>query len=126
MRTLNRPIIDRLARVIARGQAQGHFRRDVDPVEIHKAVAALGTVALGAFVLAALGSFWLARTLTEPIDRLATEMGLMTAAHVRRIGSVSITPRALIRFALWTSLPHLQCIKERTRSLPPNMCGGSF
>src|SRR6185503_11081518 len=42
MRTLNRPIIDRLARVIARGQAEGLFRADVDPVEIHKAVAALG------------------------------------------------------------------------------------
>ena len=42
MRTLNRPIIDRLGQVIARGQRDGVFRRDVDPVEIHKAVAALG------------------------------------------------------------------------------------
>ena len=42
MRTLNRPIIDRLSRVIARGQAEGRFRPDVDPVEIHKAIAALG------------------------------------------------------------------------------------
>lgn len=42
MRTLNRPIIDRLARVIARGQAEGVFRTEVDPVEIHKAIAALG------------------------------------------------------------------------------------
>ena len=42
MRTLNRPIIDRLARVIQRGQAQGCFRKDVDPVEIHKSIAALG------------------------------------------------------------------------------------
>lgn len=42
MRTLNRPIIDRLARVIERGQAQGAFRPDADPVEIHKAIAALG------------------------------------------------------------------------------------
>jgi AcrR family transcriptional regulator len=42
MRTLNRPIIDRLSDVIARGQAEGSFRRDVDPVEIHKAIAALG------------------------------------------------------------------------------------
>src|SRR5580765_175285 len=42
MRTLNRPIIDRLSRVIARGQAAGLFRPDLDPVEIHKAVAALG------------------------------------------------------------------------------------
>ena len=42
MRTLNRPIIDRLSRVIARGQQEGRFRPDVDPVEIHKEMAALG------------------------------------------------------------------------------------
>jgi AcrR family transcriptional regulator len=42
MRTLNRPIIDRLARVIERGQAARRFRAGVDPVEIHKAIAALG------------------------------------------------------------------------------------
>ena len=42
MRTLNRPIIDRLAQVLQRGQAEGRFRRDADPVEIHKAIAALG------------------------------------------------------------------------------------
>jgi len=42
MRTLNRPIIELLSRVIARGQAEGRFRADVDPVEVHKAIAALG------------------------------------------------------------------------------------
>ena len=42
MRTLNRPIIDRLARVIERGQAEGRFRADADPVEVHKSIAALG------------------------------------------------------------------------------------
>ena len=42
MRTLNRPIIERLTRVIERGQAAGLFRKDADPVEIHKAIAALG------------------------------------------------------------------------------------
>ena len=42
MRTLNRPIIDRLARVITRGQAEGLFRADADSVEMHKAIAALG------------------------------------------------------------------------------------
>ena len=45
------------------------------------ALMALGTVAFGAFVLAALGSLWLARTLTDPIDRLAGEIGIMTAAR---------------------------------------------
>jgi AcrR family transcriptional regulator len=42
MRSLNRPIVDRLARVISRGQADGAFRADVDPVEVHKTIAALG------------------------------------------------------------------------------------
>jgi AcrR family transcriptional regulator len=42
MRTLNRPIIERLARVVARGQAQGSFRADADPVEVHMIIAALG------------------------------------------------------------------------------------
>jgi len=45
------------------------------------ALMALGTVAFGAFVLAGLGSLWLARTLTDPIDRLARDIGIMTAAH---------------------------------------------
>ena len=42
MRTLNRPIIVRLADVIARGQKSGLFRAEIDPVEVHKAIAALG------------------------------------------------------------------------------------
>jgi len=42
MRTLNRPIIDRLSRVIERGQAAGRFRPGIDPVEVHKSIAALG------------------------------------------------------------------------------------
>jgi hypothetical protein len=42
MRSLNRSIIDTLRRVLARGQRDGTFRPDVDAVEIHKAIAALG------------------------------------------------------------------------------------
>ena len=42
MRTLNRPIVDLLSRVIARGQADGSFRAGVDPVDVHMAIAALG------------------------------------------------------------------------------------
>src|SRR4051812_7869200 len=42
IRTLNRPIIERLSGVITRGQASGDFRKDADPVEIHKSIAALG------------------------------------------------------------------------------------
>jgi AcrR family transcriptional regulator len=42
MRTLNRSIIDTLARVIARGEAEGLFRPGLDPVEVHMSIAALG------------------------------------------------------------------------------------
>ena len=42
MRTLNRPLIERHSRVIERGRQQRLFRAEVDPVEVHKAIAALG------------------------------------------------------------------------------------
>ena len=42
MGILNRPIIDLLSRVIARGQACGAFRKGVDPLDVHMAIAALG------------------------------------------------------------------------------------
>lgn len=42
MRTLNRPIIDTLARVVERGQLDGSFRAGVDPVDVHMMIAALG------------------------------------------------------------------------------------
>jgi AcrR family transcriptional regulator len=42
MRSLNRPIIDTLARVIARGQSDGVFRSDIEPVDVHMSIAALG------------------------------------------------------------------------------------
>ena len=42
MRTLNRPIIDTLARVIARGAGEGSFRPGIDPVDVHMMIAALG------------------------------------------------------------------------------------
>jgi len=42
LRTVNRPIADLLGRVIARGQADGLFRSDVDPIDAHMAIAALG------------------------------------------------------------------------------------
>lgn len=41
-RTLNRPIIDMLADVLARGDADGVFRSGVDPIDVHMAIAALG------------------------------------------------------------------------------------
>jgi AcrR family transcriptional regulator len=42
MRTLNRPIIVTLSGVIARGQADGSFRADVNAIDVHMAIAALG------------------------------------------------------------------------------------
>jgi AcrR family transcriptional regulator len=42
LRTINRPIVDLLGAVIARGQAEGAFRVDVDPIDVHMAIAALG------------------------------------------------------------------------------------
>jgi putative nucleotidyltransferase with HDIG domain len=42
---------------------------------------ALGTLALGAFMLAGFGSLWLAHTLTGPIDQLAGEIGMMAASR---------------------------------------------
>ena len=42
MRSLNRTIIETLGGVLARGQADGSFRADIDPTDIHMAIAALG------------------------------------------------------------------------------------
>ena len=42
MRSLNRPIIDTLSRVVERGQLDGSFRAGVDPIDVHMMIAALG------------------------------------------------------------------------------------
>jgi AcrR family transcriptional regulator len=42
LRTVNRPIVDMLGAVIARGQAEGTFRPDLDPIDVHMTIAALG------------------------------------------------------------------------------------
>jgi AcrR family transcriptional regulator len=42
MRAVNRPIIDTLGGVLARGQTDNVFRRDVDAIDVHMTVAALG------------------------------------------------------------------------------------
>jgi AcrR family transcriptional regulator len=42
MGILNRPILDLLSRVIARGQAGGAFRKGLEPLDVHMAIAALG------------------------------------------------------------------------------------
>ena len=45
------------------------------------ALVAVATIAFGSFVLAAIGSFWLARMLTGPINHVSSEIATMTAAH---------------------------------------------
>jgi len=42
MRTLNRTVLDTLGRILERGRADGTFRRDVEPLEVHKVISALG------------------------------------------------------------------------------------
>lgn len=42
LRAINRPIVDMLERVLARGRSDGTFRADLDPVDVHMAIAALG------------------------------------------------------------------------------------
>jgi putative nucleotidyltransferase with HDIG domain len=45
------------------------------------ALYALGTIAFGGFVLAGIGSLWLARQLADPINRVSSEIATMTAAR---------------------------------------------
>jgi AcrR family transcriptional regulator len=39
---LNLTVIDALERIVARGQKAGVFRRDIDPIELHMSISALG------------------------------------------------------------------------------------
>jgi putative nucleotidyltransferase with HDIG domain len=60
------------------------------------ALSALATIAFGGVLLAALGSFWLARLLSEPINRLSGEIATMTAAReFDRTLELSATSREL-------------------------------
>ena len=45
------------------------------------ALVALATIAFGGFVLAAIGSFWLARQLADPINLVSSEIATMTTAR---------------------------------------------
>ena len=42
IRRLNVTVIDALRRIVERGQSAGLFRRDVDPIELHMSISALG------------------------------------------------------------------------------------
>jgi putative nucleotidyltransferase with HDIG domain len=70
--------------LLASGPVRIHSLTSIDAAArtaTSDAMVALGTVALGGFVLAAFGSLWLARTLTDPIKRVAGDIATMTAAR---------------------------------------------
>ena len=70
--------------LIASGPARIYTLASIDAAAstaTRDALMALGTIALGAFALSAIGSFWLARSLTDPIDRLSSEVAVMTASR---------------------------------------------
>jgi putative nucleotidyltransferase with HDIG domain len=71
-------------RLVGSGPARIYTLASIDAAArtaTRDALMALATVAFGAFVLAALGSLWLAQTLAEPIDRLCGEIAMMTASR---------------------------------------------
>lgn len=42
LRTVNRPIVERLAAILSAGAASGDFRSDIDLLDVHMAISALG------------------------------------------------------------------------------------
>ena len=62
--------------------------------ETRVALASLGWIALGAISLAVIGSIWLARTLTRPIDRLSRAMASMARRPRQRAARRAAEPRA--------------------------------
>jgi putative nucleotidyltransferase with HDIG domain len=70
--------------LMALGSVRVYMLSSIDAVAreaTRSALLALGTVALWAFVLAAFASLWLARTLTDPINRVSHAIATMTAAR---------------------------------------------
>ena len=86
-------------RLVGTGPARIYTLASIDAAAqaaTRDALMALGTVAFGAFVLAALGSLWLSQMLTEPIDRLSGEIAMMTASRdLRRPLHLTGTSREL-------------------------------
>jgi len=73
--------------MLAMGPARIYTLASIDAAAraaTNDALMTLGMIAFGAIVLAALGSFWLARMLTDPIDHLVTDIAVMTAARDER------------------------------------------
>ena len=70
--------------LLAAGVARIYMLASIDSAAraaTRNALVALGTIALWAFVLAAFASLWLARTLTDPINRVSRTIATMTGAR---------------------------------------------
>jgi putative nucleotidyltransferase with HDIG domain len=68
--------------MLSSGAARIYTLTSIDAVARQATRAALvgvASIALGGFVLAAIGSFWLARILSQPIDRASREIATMTS-----------------------------------------------
>jgi putative nucleotidyltransferase with HDIG domain len=73
-----------IATMLSSGSARVYTLTSIDAAAraaTSDALVALATIAFGSFVLAAIGSFWLARMLTQPINRVSSEIATMTAAR---------------------------------------------
>ena len=73
-----------IATMLSSGSARVYTLTSIDAAAraaTSDALVALATIAFGGFVLAAIGSFWLARMLTQPINHVSSEIATMTAAR---------------------------------------------
>jgi putative nucleotidyltransferase with HDIG domain len=73
-----------IATMLSSGSARVYTLTSIDAAAraaTSDALVALATIACGGFVLAAIGSFWLARMLTQPINHVSSEIATMTAAR---------------------------------------------
>jgi putative nucleotidyltransferase with HDIG domain len=73
-----------IATMLSSGSARVYTLTSIDAAgraATNDALVALATIAFGGFVLAAIGSFWLARMLTQPINHVSSEIATMTAAR---------------------------------------------
>jgi hypothetical protein len=79
----NRRVIDILARLIARGVAEGSFRDGIDPVELHMNVTALSFYNVSnQFTFA--HNFGIDMTSPEAIERRAQQVGDIILAWVTK------------------------------------------
>ena len=73
-----------LRRLIDQGDAQVFLLESIDAAAqpaISRALRTLGVIAIGAFLLAALASLWLARTIARPVDRISSSLIELTRSR---------------------------------------------